>query len=342
MGRVLCGGYELPDVGRVLRGYDRILITAPDGLKGIYKCIVEEYLEYLRDKEVFLSTHPSYGACDLPISEINSIRPQIVLHIGHNEYPYTSYSLDTRIIYIPARFTRRPDEGELELITERLLDDGYRRVGLVSTIQHTHILPMIKGYIEARNIEAVVGRPGIPGMEEGQILGCELSAALKIRDVVDAYLVVAGGEFHALGVYLATRKPVYIYNPYRGTIRNYTRDGYRVLAKRYYVVEDVRNKPYRSLGLITGSSPGQYRPLMIKALAVRSREKGYSPVFISSSHLDMDRMIAIDNGLGLDFYVVTSCPRIPIDDLSGFYKPVLTPGELRMILEDKMEYIFPW
>ncbi len=338
-----CNNYILPEIGDLLREYNRILITAPDGLKNIYKCLIEKYGGLISEKEVYFSAHGSYGACDLPVSEINSLKPDLIIHIGHNEYPFNSYLPgNVRIIYLPAKHVRKPSLQELELIYARLRDEGYRRVGIVATIQHTSITTIIRDFLEEKGINAFIGKSGIPVMEEGQILGCELSAIYSVKGKVDVFLVVAGGFFHALGVYLASQRPVMIYDPYTGVVRDYTRKAYSVLAKRYYLVEKVRNSPYHSLGLIIGSSPGQYRPKLLRLLYEKSISKGYKPYLVSSSILDMDRLIAIDNGLNLDFYVVTSCPRLPIDDLSDFYKPVLTPGEFRMVLEDLKEYVFPW
>jgi Diphthamide synthase subunit DPH2 len=42
-------------------------------------------------------------------------------------------------------------------------------------------------------------------------------------------------------------------------------------------------------------------------------------------------------------FVVTSCPRLPVDDLYEYEKPVLTPGEAFMALQGRLEpYMFPW
>ncbi len=337
----ICGDYLLDDIGDVLESYDRILVTAPDGLKPLYRCFLEKYRDVLDGKHVFFSSEPYYGSCIFPVSEITALKPDLVIHIGHNEYPFTSYELGVRIAYVHAYYTRRPGDDELEIIAYRLKDSNLQRIGLLCSIQYLRLLPVIKEYLEKWGFEVYLPEPMPEKMLPGQILGCEVSAAQRVASSVDGYLVVTGGWFHPLGIYLATRKKVLVYDPHKMTVTDYTRKAYSILAKRYYVVEAIRNSNYRRVGIITGTSIGQYRPTIVELLVRKSLEKGLEPYLISSLYLDINRMAAIDNGLRLDYYVVTSCPRLAIDDLSDFYKPVITAGEYLMILDDKKEYVFP-
>ncbi|MEM1921353.1 MAG: diphthamide synthesis protein, partial [Desulfurococcaceae archaeon] len=117
----------------------------------------------------------------------------------------------------------------------------------------------------------------------------------------------------------------------------------KVIAKRMFLVSMLRNSGFRTIGLIIGLKPGQYRPSIIEYLIKLSEENNIEYYVIQTSELNNDRLIAIDNALSLDVYVVTSCPRLPIDDLSDFYKPVLTPGEYVMVLNRACDkYIYPW
>ncbi len=339
----ICDLYELDYslLEDIISNNEKVLITAPDGLKKLYKCIHDRLKNYRG--RIYFSASPSYGACDLPISEIYSIDPDIVIHIGHNEYPLNSYKLDYEVIYIPAFYTRKPTYHELELIAEKLLRNSISSIGLASSIQHVKMLDHIKRYLEERGLKAIIGTPSYPQMLRGQILGCEYSSLISISRMIDAVLIVSGGYFHALGASLTLNKQTYIYDPYRGTIEDYTEKARRILAKRYFLIERIRNSLYHSVGLIIGSTPGQYRPNLLKTLYVKSVEEGYEPYIISSLHVDRDRLISIDNAFNLDFYVVLSCPRLPIDDLGDFYKPVITPGEYMMVLSSRYEkYVFPW
>ena len=75
-----------------------------------------------------------------------------------------------------------------------------KKVGLVTTVQHKHELKKIKELIEKTGKKTVIG---------GQILGCDVNAAKKIKSKVDAFLYIGSGEFHPLGVALETNKKVF-------------------------------------------------------------------------------------------------------------------------------------
>jgi 2-(3-amino-3-carboxypropyl)histidine synthase len=112
-------------------------------------------------------------------------------------------------------------------------------------LQHVKIIDYLKKYLGEKGYNVLVGKPSYKAMFPGQVLGCEYSSLINVMDKIDAVLVVAGGYFHALGAYLVSGKPVFIYDPYRGVIEDYTREAYKVLARRYYLVEEIRNGLYR-------------------------------------------------------------------------------------------------
>ncbi len=81
-----------------------------------------------------------------------------------------------------------------------------KRFGLVTTIQHLHSLKDVQKILP----DSVVG---------GQVLGCDVSAAKKISDKVDAFLFIGSGQFHPLQIVRETGKDVYCADPYTGTVR---------------------------------------------------------------------------------------------------------------------------
>src|SRR3989338_627506 len=72
------------------------------------------------------------------------------------------------------------------------------KIGIVTTIQYADsIKRLCKGnYIFC-----------------GQILGCNFNNAFKKNKIIDKYLYVGTGRFHAIGLALKTEKDVYILNP---------------------------------------------------------------------------------------------------------------------------------
>lgn len=146
--------------------------------------------------------------------------------------------------------------------------------------------------------------------------------------------------FHALGVGLTTRKPIVKLDPYTSKNEDLTDEVYRILKIRYGKIMKALDS--RNWAIIQGVKTGQNRPLMVKYLQKKLEEKGYKVFIITNRSLNVDALRNIDNP-EIDSFIVTSCPRLPIDDLFEYEKPVLTPGEAKMIIFSKLdEYIFPW
>lgn len=318
----------------------KTLLQAPDGLKKLLVCVYEEINGLTT---VIFSSSPSYGACDLPVEEIEKLCVNALIHIGHNKYPLLRYDVGIPVLYIEAYYRWNIPDKLVDDIARYLRERHYERIGLLASIQHVKSLIELKNKLEEKGFRAVIGKTSYPHvMLDGQVLGCEYSSALNIMRDVDVFLVVSGGIFHSLGLALISVKEVLAVDPYRNTVWNATGFSRKYLSKRYYIVSKLRYTGIRSIGIIVGSRPGQYRPRIIEFLKQKAEEKGYSVYIISSTVLDKERLIAIDNALNLDVYVVTSCPRLPIDDLSDFYKPVITPGEFIMLVEGLKKYVYPW
>ncbi len=341
---IQCGGYEIdlgpPDTYREAR---RIVVQLPDGLKQEANCIVDELAKH-SGAEVYIHGDPSYGACDLQYPQLKAtLDPDIIVHVGHTPYPegIANPRLQPRgrprVVYAPARSMLRPSTRTLEEAARLLVSRSAGRVVVVATGQHAHILEWVAGELRRLGVDAVVPKGLQPYFLDGQVIGCDYRIALAKGD---AYLIVAGGIFHALGLYLATRRPLVKVDPYRDEAVDLTPLGERTLKIRLYKVSKAMDA--RRWGIIVGLKTGQYRPWLVEALRRRMSEAGVEYRLIAVENMSENVLRNLDN----DWYqafTVTSCPRIPIDDLQDYEKPVLTPGEAFMALEGRLEpYRFPW
>lgn len=310
---------------------NRILLHAPDGLKHLYTCLTNLLVEKgIRD--IVYSINPGYGACDIPIDEAELIGADLLVHLGHEEYPFPLEKPSIRVEYVPVYLDVEPDPILLNELAYRIDALNAKKISLSSTLIDKLIRKKIARYLREKGIDVVE--------VETPILGCRYNHVIAYENEIDAHIVVGGGLFHPLGLALIATKPILAIDPYMGKIWDPRSEAERIKKKRIYDIIKAKNS--NSLGLITGTRPGQYRPSIVESLRKQAIAKGYSVYVISSSYISLERLAAIDNALNLDFYVVTSCPRLPIDDLMEFHKPVLTPGEFAMILRDQDTYIFPW
>lgn len=321
----------------------RVVVQLPDGLKplglAITKCIEEA-----TNAEVLLHGDSNFGACDLQYGQLEAtLKPDVILHIGHSPYPaeLAHDALEpsrSRIIYVPARSKLPIPLSAVREAVETLRGYGVRRVGIATTAQHVHKVRELVEILEKEGMEVEKPRGLPPFLSEGQVLGCDYRIPRAAK--AQGFIYLGGGIFHPLGLYLATLKPVVRVDPYTGRADDLTGDGEKLYRQRLYKVAEAMDA--KRFAIIVGLKTGQYRPWLVARLieAVRERRREY--VLVASEVTTLQQLIAIDNSW-IEAFVVTSCPRLPTDDLWNYEKPVLTPGEAFMALEGRLEpYRFPW
>jgi len=110
-----------------------------------------------------------------------------------------------KTIFIPTQYTGKVEFEKIEL------NNLPKKIGIVTTAQFMKKTKEIIDYLEKNNKEVFIDK--IKQRNPGQLLGCDIGAAIKIQDDVDAFLYIGSGEFHALGVALNSNKNVFCFNP---------------------------------------------------------------------------------------------------------------------------------
>ncbi|HOX35880.1 MAG TPA: diphthamide biosynthesis enzyme Dph2 [Methanoregulaceae archaeon] len=281
----------------------RIAVQAPEGLKRKVMALCTA----LRSAgfDVIISGDPCYGACDLALDTLASA--DVLVHIGHAP-------VDPRkdVIFLPYRV-----DFDLSVLKNALPLLKGPVTGLVTTVQHAHLVPEMERVLSGTGIRVAVaegtGRTPLPG----QVLGCSYAAARNVR--ADEILVVATGLFHATGVALATGKRVIALDPLSGEASEVS--GERLLRQRFGLIE--RAKKAETIGIIVSSKTGQQRMDLARKLV--SLHPG--AVIVQMREVSPDELL----NLGLPAYVNTACPRLSYDDQKRFPVPVLTPQEFEIL-----------
>ncbi len=299
------------------RGYSRVSLQFPEGLK-------EHALEIARrvrrstGAEVMVSANPCYGACDTADAQAASLGAEAVFHFGHAGMLEKT---EVPVHYVEVRMHTplRVLEDNLEVLE--------RRVGLVTTVQHVHVLDRVAEMLRSRGFEVHVGLPGGRVRHPGQVLGCSFRCAKSIAERVDCFAYIGSGDFHPLGVALATGRRVLAFDVLTGEVRDMAEKRERFLRRRWAAVARARGA--RSFGIIIGEKPGQRRVGLALRLESMLESRGYEAYLLHLSEVVPDNLFAFRK---LDAFVCTACPRVPIEEGSRFPKPVLTPQELEIAI----------
>jgi len=317
----------------------RVLIQLPNGMKNYISYIINHLKEKLKGNvELFVSTSHTYGACDIAEDEALRIGADLIVHFGHTPHPLYPKP-KVRTLFIEAFIDIKPSASLIDKLVDKLRNLGLSRVGLAASLQYIKYINHLALELEEKNFTVIVGRSKYENlMYPGQVLGCEYSCMLNIENRVDGFIVVSGGKFHQLGASLITSKPVIGVDPHReevydmNSIRNVT------LRKRYYKI--MKAMDAKNWGIILGMKPGQFNYNAYRELINLLNSRGKEYIVFTANEINQHILRNIDTEY-IDVFVVIACPRVVIDDLADYPKPVLTLGEAFMALTGRLDkYLF--
>ncbi|NLL10613.1 MAG: diphthamide biosynthesis enzyme Dph2 [Methanomicrobiales archaeon] len=296
---------SVPDLHRRLTALNcrTVAIQAPEGLKRLLPRLADDL--HRLGYEVIISGDPCYGACDLDLDARD--QADILVHIGHTPVDGTE-----RVIY-----ETWPVDGDISVIKEVIPRLTGKEAGLVTTVQHIHLLSQAASLLLDEGIKPIIAGPSPRTPCRGQVLGCSFEAAR--RTGAQEIIFLGTGLFHPIGIKLATGARVFACDPVTGNIEEPDSD--RLLRVRFGLIQKAREAD--SYGIIVSSKTGQCRSQLADRLCSLS-DKAYKVVL---GEVTPDQLL----NLGFPCYVNTACPRLAYDDQVRFPAPVLTPGEFEIL-----------
>ena len=256
--------------------------------------------------DVILSGDPCYGACDLALDTLEVA--DVLVHFGHAPVGHHD-----RVIFEPVSLDFDP-----ATVREALPLLRGPRIGLVTTVQHMHLLEAVADELRRAGFEPVIAAGSVRTPHPGQVLGCSFRAARETgaREI----LYVGTGLFHPLGVQLATGARVVALDPYTGEAAAVSAE--RFLRQRFGLIERARGA--ERIGILISAKNGQQRLDLARRLVTLSDRA----ILVLIREVTPESLL----DLGCDAYVNTACPRLAYDDQARFPVPVLTPAEYEILM----------
>jgi 2-(3-amino-3-carboxypropyl)histidine synthase len=297
-------------------------LQVPEGLKRAAPGIAKQ----IRDQtgaEVIISGDPCYGACDIDMALCGEV--DIMLHLGHSELDDET---SEKVIFLEARMSRDPKEAVEKAIPHL----RSKRVGVTTTVQHVHKLGRVIDVLRGHGIEGLMGPAGGRIKHPGQVLGCCYSAARELY--LDEYLFIGTGQFHPLGIALATGKRVVTADPITCEVSLIDPDP--MLRRRFGVI--TRAADAKRFAVLVSKKPGQRRMELARRMKDLGEARGLEMISVYLDNIEPDRLL----NLGVEAAVSTACPRIALDDAAKYMIPILTPPEFEVLIGERRweEYAF--
>jgi len=311
--------FEEATVGEFLKrtGAKRAAVQLPAGFAEHLLEIEKPYDQL--GVEMVIIANSCYGACDLADEVAKKLTCDVLIHYGHADMGLKS-GLPT--LFVEARVKSSP----LDSVKLALPELKFRRVGLVATVQYVGHLDEVARLLNSQGIETMIGKPALRTRYSGQVLGCDVGCAKTVAPVVDGFVYLGSGDFHPLGVTLATGKKVVAVNPVSGGFKVFTPDQEEFIRKRKAVV--ARAALGEKFGVIVSTKKGQARFNLARNLVNLLKKDGRRAYILAVDEVSPETIGNFD----FDALVCVACPRIPIDDAERFEQPMLTPFELRVML----------
>ena len=302
----------------IKREAKRVLIQLPEGLKteGPHLASIVERAGAI----AIISADPCYGACDLATLDAKNLNVDLIVHYGHSSIAKED---QPQILYIEAKAKINPKTAVRKAIP---LLKKWGKIGLVTTVQHVHTLEKTKKLLLNSGKTVTIGDAGHVKYA-GQVTGCNYTNAKAIKGEVEAFLLIGGGRFHAIGVALATAKPTIVADPYERKAYDVDKEVRKIVNQRWGSISEA--KEAKNFGVLIGLKSGQRRLGLAMAMKEKLEKSGRNTTLLALKEITPEALLQFPD---TEAFINTACPRVSIDDQTRFCKPVLTPNETLVAL----------
>lgn len=311
-------GYDL-DLDRAVElikksNVRRVGLQAPEGLKRSMPALARQ-IEEQTGSEVIISGDPCFGACDVDMSLSSEV--DLMLHLGHAELGEGPEN----VIFLEARM----DADLTDVVKKAAQSLRAKRVGVTTTIQHIHKIDQAVQALREEGVEGVLGPAGGRIRHPGQVLGCSYRTARSMD--VEEFIFIGTGQFHPLGIALATGKRVATADPLTGEVSEINTDA--LLRRRFAAI--CRAQEAKRFAILVSKKPGQRRMALAQRIKALGEARGLEMSLVYLDNIEPDRLL----NLGAQAAVSTACPRVALDDAAKYKIPMLTAPEFEIMLGER-------
>lgn len=267
---------------------------------------------------VFVEGEPSYGVCDLAVDTAIELEVDALIHYGHTSFGFEQrvHSAENMIdvVLVPARIENY--RIDFPKIINKIRELNWKKVGLTATAQHMMYLHNIKHQFEAHQIESTISQQG------GQILGCYIGKSKTEfgANDIDGIVSLHPGNFHTRALLFLTSWPILQIDPFTGDLSLYTiSERNALIKKRFAVIEKARKAT--TWGIVSSLKHGQWQPNPHKRASRILSETKFTFVELVGKTITPSYLA---NFTWIDAWVNTACPRIALDDIIRYNRPLIT------------------
>lgn len=306
----------------------RVALQMPEGLL-IYSLVISDILEQFCDCETVVMGDVSYGACCIDDYTARALDCDFIVHFAHScLVPIDVTSIKVLYVFV----TININEDHIIKTLQKNFAKGVR-LATFGTIQFNPTIHSIKDKLlnDEKHMIYIIP-PQIKPLSRGEVLGC--TSQRLDKEQIDAMVYIGDGRFHLESSMIHNPEiPAYRYDPYS---RKFTREYYdqkQLVELRTDAITTARRA--KTFGIILGALGRQGNLATVEKLEKSLCAAGKIVVKIILSEIFPQKLSMFDD---VDAFVQVACPRLSIDWGYAFNKPLLTPYEANVLLQQDVMF----
>ncbi|XP_026177288.1 2-(3-amino-3-carboxypropyl)histidine synthase subunit 1 isoform X2 [Mastacembelus armatus] len=287
----------------------------------MFACVIADIIERFTEADTVVMGDVTYGACCVDDFTARALGADFMVHYGHSCLIPIDATAGIKMLYV---FVDIQMDNAHFLDTIKFNFPPGHSLALVSTIQFVAALQAVSAALKP---EYDVLLPQCRPLSPGEILGC---TSPRLDRHVNAIIYLGDGRFHLESIMIANPEiPAYRYDPYSKVFSQEYYDHEAMIALRRQAIEKARSA--EKWGLILGTLGRQGSPKVQEHLQSRLQSLGKSFNIVLLSEIFPSKLDLMPD---VDAWVQIACPRLSIDWGTAFSKPLLSPYEAAVALQD--------
>jgi 2-(3-amino-3-carboxypropyl)histidine synthase len=321
--------FEIPKTIHRIRSSSskKVALQFPEGLLLFATTISDILSQFCAGIETIIMGDVTYGACCVDDYTARALGCDLLIHYAHScLIPVSVTSIKTLYVFVDIGI----DVQHFIATVERNFQPG-KIIALVGTIQFNATIHGVADSLRSGGYGVQI--PQIAPLSKGEILGCtspRISLKSEATEGADILLYLGDGRFHLESAMIHNPElPAYRYDPYSRKLTRESYDHGELYKLRKQAIITARKA--KKWGLILGTLGRQGNPHTLDKVERLCEERGIAVVQLALSEIFPGKLALMDD---VGAWVQVACPRLSIDWGYAFPKPLLSPYEALVALDN--------
>eukprot|EP01035_Chromulina_nebulosa_P016890 gene16890-22378_t len=287
----------------------------------MYSLLIADIISKVTKAKVYILGDVTYGACCIDDYSCFKLGVELLIHYGHSCLISTQYTkIKVMYVFVEIYF----DNSHLvNVISNNFKHD--ERLALMGTIQFSSTIYDTFNQLKELKYNSLI--PQSKPLSPGETLGCTSAVLPSECSVI---IFIADGRFHMEAAMIQNPNiKMFKYDPYSKVLSS---EGYDIeLMKSIRQREIEKAKHANTFGLILGTLGRQGSSHIFNRLRKIAFERGKKIIPFLMAEINPLKLELINE---IDVWIQVACPRLSIDWGGNLKKPLLTPYEFEVAINE--------